>query len=62
MPSKNPATKGGAHSVGDLLGGDLEQNKPSSFTLQVSRLVSRFGLPTATAAVIAELAFIVEAR
>jgi hypothetical protein len=54
---KDPATKGGACSVCDQLAGDHEHNKPSAVTLQVSRLVSLFGLPTATADVIAEHAF-----
>ena len=58
---ENPATKGGACSVCDQLAGDHEHNKPSAVTLQVLRLVSLFGLPTATAAVIAEHAFRAEA-
>ena len=61
MFKQNPATKGGACSARDQLAGDHEQNKPSAVTLQVSRLVSLFGLPTATAAVIAEHAFRAEA-
>jgi hypothetical protein len=59
---KNPATKGGAYSVDDLLGGDHEHNRPSAFTLQVSTLVSRFALPIATAAALAEIAFRTEER
>jgi hypothetical protein len=58
---ENPATKGGAYSVDDLLAGDQAQDTPSSLTLQISRLVSRFGLPIATAAVVAEHAFRAEA-
>jgi hypothetical protein len=59
---KNPATKGGAYHLDDLLGGDHEHNRPLPFTLQVSTLVSRFALPIATAAVVAEIAFHTEVR
>jgi len=59
---KNPATKGGAYPVDDLLAGDQAQDTPSSLTLQISRLVSRFKLPIATAAVLAEIAFYTESR
>jgi hypothetical protein len=63
MAKQNPATMGGAsYSVGDLLGGDHVHNKPSAFTLQVSTLVSRFALPIATAAAVAEIAFRTEER
>jgi hypothetical protein len=63
MPKKvNPAFKGGAQSVGDLLPGDHEQNTPSPLTLQISRLASRFGLPIATATVFAEIIFRTESR
>lgn len=57
MPSKNPATRGGAVSVGDLLGGDLLQATASPLTLQVARIMSRFSMPVATALVLAELAY-----
>ncbi|WP_063682821.1 hypothetical protein [Bradyrhizobium stylosanthis] len=58
---ENPANKGGAVSVDDLLGGDHQQNTATSRTLQVYRLVSRFSLPVATATVVAEIAFTTEA-
>ncbi|WP_338827624.1 hypothetical protein [Bradyrhizobium sp. 27S5] len=57
MQNKNPATKGGAVSVGDLLGGDLPQNTASPLTLQATRIMSRFATPVATAFVLAELAY-----
>jgi hypothetical protein len=63
MPNmQNPATMGGAHCVGDLLGGDQEQTTASPLILQISRLVSRFGMPTATAATVAEIVFYTETR
>lgn len=57
MPSKNPATRSGAVSVGDLLGGDLPQNTAGPLTLQAARIMSRFAKPVATALVLAELAY-----
>jgi hypothetical protein len=47
----------GVLKIDAQLGGEHHHNSPPPLTLQISRLVSRFGMPTATAAVLAEHAF-----
>ncbi len=58
--AKRPAAKGLANGPRGLeqLGWRLvSENRPSLRSLQAQRLVQRFGLPTARAALVATLAF-----
>ena len=60
--AQNPvAGDDGVLKIGAQLGGEHHHNSPRHLTLQISRLVSRFALPVATASMIAEIAFHSEA-